>query len=370
MSAPLAESCTAMILAAGYGTRLAPLTDTRAKAVVPFLNRPLLDYSLDWLRRCGFRQVVVNLHHLPDTVRRLYRDDTATFGLQVHFSVEDRILGTAGGPRKVVDRLGDRALIVNGDVATTLSTGVLWRHHRESGALATMALHAGSGAQDYPGIHIDESGAVVHIPGVGPRPEAEADTPAEVAAEEADSPAGCFTGIHIVERGVIELAPEGVFCGMVDPIYGALLEDGLPLHGTVVPGSWYELGTPERYVECQIEALRREDFPLAFEGYRRTAPGGYLRGLVGFHRAGLIPPFLLDQGVHVGEGAVVEGVVAGARAQVGCGATVRDSVLLERACIGTGARVERCLVLEDAEVPAGARLADQVVNAELVARTP
>jgi NDP-sugar pyrophosphorylase family protein len=362
MSALLAESCTAMILAAGYGTRLAPLTDTRAKAVVPFLNRPLLDYSLDWLRRCGFREVVVNLHHLPETVRRLYRDDRATFGLQVRFSIEDRILGTAGGPRKVVDQLGDRVLIVNGDVATTLSTGVLWRHHQESGALATMALHAGSGAQDYPGIHIDEGGAVVHIPGVGPGREAD--------AAAAGGAAGCFTGVHIVERGVIELAPEGVFCGMVDPLYGSLLEDGLPLHGTVVPGSWYELGTSQRYVECQIEALRREDFPLAFEGCRRTAPGGYLRGLVGFHRAGLIPPFLLDHGVHVGEGALVEGVVAGARAQVGCGATVRDSVLLERACIGTGARVERCLVLEDAEVPAGARLADQVVTGEMLARRP
>ena len=362
MSTLLAESCTAMILAAGYGTRLAPLTDTRAKAVVPFLNRPLLDYSLDWLGRCGFREVVVNLHHLPETVCRLYRDDTDTFGLQVHFSIEDRILGTAGGPRRVVDRLGDRALIVNGDVATTRSPGVLWRHHQESGALATMALHAGSRAQDYPGIHIDESGAVVHIPGIGPRPEAPPDA--------AGSPAGCFTGIHIVDREVIELAPEGVFCGMVDPLYGSLLEDGLPLHGTVVSGSWYELGTPQRYVECQIEALRREDFPLSLEGYLRTSPGGYVRRLARFPRAGLVPPFLLDHGVHIGEGALVEGVVAGARAQVGCGATVRDSVLLERARIGTGARVERCLVLEDAEVPAGARLADQVVAGESVVRKP
>jgi NDP-sugar pyrophosphorylase family protein len=362
MSTPLAESCTAMILAAGHGTRLAPLTNTRAKAVVPFLNRPLLDYSLEWLRRCGFREVVVNLHHLPETVSRLYRDDAASFGLEVHFSIEDRILGTAGGPRKVVDRLGDRVLIVNGDVATTLSIGVLWGHHQESGALATMALHAGPRAQDHPGIQVDDHGAVVHIPGVGTGRKA------DVGA--ADGAAGCFTGIHIVERGVIELAPEGVFCGIVDPLYGSLLEDGLPLHGSVVPGSWYEIGTLQSYVECQLEALRREDFPIAFKGYRRVAPGGYLRGLVGFHRAGLKPPFLLDRGVHVGEGALVEGVVAGVRTQVGCGATVRDSVLLDGACVGTGARLERCVVLEAAEVPAGARLADQVVTRETATVRP
>ncbi len=351
MSAPIAEACSVMILAAGYGTRLAPLTERRAKAVVPFLNRPLLDYTLDWLSRYGFREVVVNLHHLPDTVRSRYRDQS--FGLDLHFSIEDRILGTAGGPRKVIDRLGERVLIVNGDITTTLAVGILWQHHRDSGALATMALHAGPGARDYPGITVDPSGAVTHIPGVSRRP----------APKPEHAAAGCFTGIHIVEREVIELAPEGAFCGMVDPLYGSLLEQALPLHGVVIPGSWYEIGTPDRYLECQLQALRREDFPLAFEGYRRAAPAGYMRDLVGFARAGVRPPFLIDEGTQIDEGALVEGVVVGKRAHVGCGATVRDSVLLERAWVGAGAHVERCLILEDAEVPAGARLIDEVVAA-------
>jgi mannose-1-phosphate guanylyltransferase len=337
-----------MILAAGFGTRLAPLTDDRAKAMVPFLNRPLLDYNLDWLARLGFREVVINLHHLPDTVRDAYprhRQD-----IDIRFSVEEKILGTAGGPRKVLDRLGQRVLIVNGDVASTLSAGVLWRHHIESGALATMALHNGPGARDYPGIEIDEQGAVTRIPGVGAR-----------GGEAAGEAAGCFTGIHIVEREVIELAPEGAFCGMVDPLYAGLLDRGLPLHGVVVPGSWYEIGTPERYLGCQLEALRREELPIAFAGARRFAPAGWLRGLVGFSRAGLEPPFYLDRGAQIDEGALLRNVIVGARANVGCGATVRDSVLLARARVGAGARIERCLVLEDAEVPPGARLADEVV---------
>jgi mannose-1-phosphate guanylyltransferase/phosphomannomutase len=339
-----------MVLAAGYGTRLAPLTDTRAKAVVPFLNRPLLDYTLDWLRRCGFGEAVVNLHHLPGSVVGEYR--RRDFGIDLHFSVEDEILGTAGGPRKVIDRLGERVLIVNGDVATTLSVGALWEHHRDAGALATMALYSGPGARTYPAIEIDDNGAVRRIPGVGAVPSGGSEGVA----------AGCFTGIHIVERSVIELAPEGNFCGIVDPLYRRLMDQELPLHALVVPGSWYEIGTPARYVECQLEALRREEFPLAFAGARRIAPAGYVRGLVGFARAGLASPFFLDRGVQVGEGALLEGVVAGERAHVGCGATVRDSVLLERAWVGAGARLERCLVLPDAEVAAGARLVDEVVS--------
>ena len=360
MSDRLAENCSAMVLAAGFGTRLEPLTETRAKAVVPFLNRPLLDYTLDWLARAGFREVVVNLHHLPETVQRLYRDREESFDIDIHFSVEDRILGTAGGPRNAIDRLGERVLIVNGDIATTMSLGVLWQHHRCSGALATMALHAGPHAEGYPGIVVDDRGAVTHIPGVGPAAE---------SANGAIPATGCFTGVHIVEREVIELAPEGAFCGIVDPLYGLLLEQGLPLHALAVPGSWYEIGTPARYIACQLEALRREELPLAFEGSRRTAPAGYLRGLLGYARAGVEPPFFLDRGVHVAEGALLEGVVAGARSHVGCGATVRDSVLLQRAWIGAGARLERCLVLEDAEVPAGAHLVDQVVAAVPVGGT-
>ena len=148
---------------------------------------------------------------------------------------------------------------------------------------------------------------------------------------------------------------------MVDPVYAGLLRQGLPLHGVVVPGAWYEVGTPDRYVACQLEALRREDFPLAFAGARRFAPAGYLRGLVGFARAGLEPPYFLDRGVLVEEGALLRGVVAGRRARIGCGATVVDSVVLPGAAIGPGARIERCLVLEDAAVPAGARLVDAVV---------
>jgi NDP-sugar pyrophosphorylase family protein len=337
-----------MVLAAGFGTRLEPLTATRAKVVVPFLNRPLLDYTLDWLRRCGFDEVVINLHHLPETVRRRYRDEA--FGLRIHYHVEESILGTAGGPRAVLDRLGDRVLIVNGDIVGTVAPGPLWNHHEGSGALATMALYAGSGSEGYPQIGIDDSGRVTHIPGV---------TAGELPAGSRQ--AGCFTGLHIVERGVLETIPEGRFCGMVDPIYGELMNKKLPLHALVVPGVWYEIGTPARYLSCQLEALRREDLPLAFGGYRRIAPSGYVGRRVGWERAGLSPPYMLDDQTQVEKGALVEATIAGARSFIGAGATVRNSVLMERAWVGAGARIEGCIVLEDAVVPAAARLVDEVV---------
>jgi len=357
-SSPLASHCSAMILAAGHGTRLEPLTSNRAKCVVPFLNRPLLDYTLDWLRRCGFRHAAINVHHQAGTIEGRYGDEA--FGIGLTYSREETLLGTAGGPRAILDQLGDRVLIVNGDVATTLALGPLWAHHTDAGALATMALHCGAGAADYPALEIDADGRVTRIPGV--------DSGGEEEEAQRGTAAGCFTGIHVVERAVLELVPEQRSCGIVDPVYGELMVHDLPLHALVVPGSWYEVGTVGRYLACQLEALRREDFPLAFEGYRRQAVGGFLRRSVGVERAGLRPPYLLDEGVRVEAGALVEGLIAGARAHVGPGATVRDSVLLEDAWVSTGARLQRCVVLEGAVVPPGTELADQVIAPEAADR--
>jgi len=378
------SGCSAMILAAGFGTRLRPLTAARAKAVVPFLNAPLLDHTLDWLQRCGFEEVVINLHHLPETVVEAYREHA--FDLEIHFNVEESILGTAGGPRAVLERLGQRVLIVNGDIAARLPLGPLWQRHRDSGALATLALHAGPAAAGHPLIEVDPEGRITRIPGVGgesagrevrsgdgdavdeiesdelgDRGGGDVDGSNELAGAGGGAPAGCFTGVHIVEREVLETVPEGRFCGIVDPVYAALLEQELPVCGVVVPGPWYEIGTPDRYRDAQLEALRREQLPLAYDGCRRLARGGYARGGVVWTRAGLRPPFFLDEGVRIEKGALVEGVVAGARAHVGSGADVRESVLLERAWVGAGARLERCVVMGDAVVPAGARLSGEVV---------
>lgn len=352
----LASNCTAMVLAAGYGKRLQPLTSTLAKAVVPFLNRPLLDYTLDWLSRCGFTGAIVNLHHRPESVRAHYRKEQ--FGIDVHFSLEESILGTAGGPRKVLERLGSRVLIVNGDVATTISPDALWKHHSSSGALATMALYAGPAWREFPGIKIDKDGGVTHIPGVGAG-----------KSGAGDVASGCFTGIHIVEREVLKLTPENKFCGMVDPIYARLLEERLPLHGFVVSGSWYEIGTPGRYVSSQLEALRREEFPLAFEGYQRLGPGSYVRELVGPLSASISPPFMLGKQVKLEEASLISGVVVGSQAHIGRGASVLDSVLMKRAKIGAGAYVERCIILEDAVVPSGARCVNQVIAPEVLEKT-
>ena len=126
----------AMVLAAGLGTRMRPLTLLRAKPALPVMNRPLIHWTLERLARHGVREVVINLHHLPGSVTRAVGDGSA-FGLKVHFTRERTILGTGGGPRKARALLGEGpVLIVNGDVLFDFDLGALMRQHRRRKAAA------------------------------------------------------------------------------------------------------------------------------------------------------------------------------------------------------------------------------------------
>jgi len=130
----------ALVLTAGLATRLRPLSDVRAKAALPVGGETIISRILRWLREAGVRSVVVNLHHRPDTVTRIVGDG-ADWGLQVRYSWENPILGSAGGPRRALPLLDSgRFLIVNGDTLTDCDLRAVARQHVDTGALATMAV--------------------------------------------------------------------------------------------------------------------------------------------------------------------------------------------------------------------------------------
>ena len=127
----------ALVLAAGLGTRLRPLTNVRAKPAVPVAGRPLVVRILEWLAEQGVEDVVVNLHHRPETVTRVVGHGRGA-GVRVRYSWEPIILGSAGGPRQALPLLGRRFFIVNGDTLTTLSLRALADAHERTGSAVTL----------------------------------------------------------------------------------------------------------------------------------------------------------------------------------------------------------------------------------------
>ena len=159
------RSWPALVLAAGLGTRLRPLSSTRAKAAIPVAGRPLIVRILQQLRAAGVERVVINLHHRPETITRVVGDGTG-FGLRVRYSWEGEVLGSGGGPARAVPLLeADRFFIVNGDTLSGVSFRDLADAHLASGAEATLAVTAADLSR-YNALLAGEQGAYA---GIAPR---------------------------------------------------------------------------------------------------------------------------------------------------------------------------------------------------------
>ena len=254
----------ALVLAAGLGTRLDPLTRLTAKAAVPLAGKTLLERSIDQLRRQGVTDVVINLHHRPETVTAILGDGTRA-GLRIRYSWEPRILGSAGGPRRALPLLeADRFLIVNGDTFCDVDIAEMVRDHIESGADVTMALVPNRAPDHYNGIKLDEGR---HVRAFVPRGQAQG--------------TWHFIGVQIVEAKVFAGLPDGEPSETVAGIYRERIAAGtISIRGYCLDKPFVDVGTPRDYMAAAL-ALAGSDNHNAIEtGARIDASASLNRSVV------------------------------------------------------------------------------------------
>jgi NDP-sugar pyrophosphorylase family protein len=309
-----------MVLAAGLGTRMRPLTALCAKPALPVLNRPLIHHTLRALARAGVRAVAINTHHLPRTVRAAVGDGSA-FGLTVRWSHERTILGTGGGPRAVRRFLGDEPfLLVNGDVFFDFDLGALARRRARTGAAAVLGLIPNPDPRRYSRVVRARDGRVLSIAGL-PRP--------------VRGRAWLFAGIHLLDPSLLDRLPAGPSDSVRD-LYAPMLAAGERVEGVALAGAWYDLGAPPLYLASQLALLGKR--------LVRTVRGS-----------------LVDPRARVDPTARIARSVIGPDAVVEAEAVVSDSVVWERSRIGAGARVQGSIVA-GAALPARARATDAIVT--------
>ncbi|MGC4085893.1 MAG: sugar phosphate nucleotidyltransferase [Vicinamibacterales bacterium] len=199
----------ALLLTAGLGTRLRPLTLVRAKPAMPVAGTPMVRRILTWLSDAGITDVVLNLHHLPESIASVVGDGS-DLGIRTRYSWEQPVvLGSAGGPRQALPLVGaETFLVVNGDTLTDLSLAPLVTDHAASGALVTMAVIPNAEPERYSGLRVAGDGAVV---GVVPRGSSE--------------PSFHFIGVQVVRRSAFDLAPAGRPSNSVGEVYDALIAE-------------------------------------------------------------------------------------------------------------------------------------------------
>ncbi len=306
-----------MVLAAGLGTRLRPLTYEITKPMVPVIDRPVMEHILELLARHGIDEVIANLHYFPDSIRDF-------FGDRISYRFEPELLGTAGGVRACADFLGDEAfLIISGDALTDIDLTALAQRHREAGGIATLAVKQVADTREYGVVVHDHAGRVT---GFQEKP----------SPDEARSKLG-NCGIYVFEPEIFDYFPERPFADWAQDVFPALLDADVPFHIHEIHGYWNDIGSLAELRQGTFDALRGE-VHLELDG-REEVPG-----------------LTLAPGASVGEGVEVEG-----QAWVGRGASVADDVRLigpvvigDGAIVGAGAQLRETILLPGAQVAPGA----------------
>src|SRR5215211_454301 len=232
----------AIVLSAGYGTRLWPLTEDRTKPAIPILGKPLVGYVAEYLAGYGIDEIVVNLHHRPDSVRHALGDGSR-FGVKLHYVEEPEILGTSGAldnTRAFFER--DTFVVVNGKIITDIDLKAALETHRNANALATLVLLPNTRRERFSVVET-EADRITGFAGMS-------------VADGGDEAPLMFTGIHILEPRIFDYVPRGVFSDSVIHVYPHAIANGEILAAHVASGKWRELSTLKRYLDISVELLK------------------------------------------------------------------------------------------------------------------
>lgn len=335
----------AIILAAGRGTRLRPITNAVPKPMMPILNKPVMEILVELLERHGSRQIVVNTSYLPAEIERYFRDGSR-FGVQMAYSFEgyavdgrlvDRPMGSAGALKKIQERSGffDQTFVaLCGDAIVDIDLGELVRFHREKAAVATLAL------LEVPREQISSYGVAV-VNGEGRILEFQ-----EKPAPEEAKGTTVSTGIYVFEPEVIERIPSGTFYDIGRELFPALIEEGAALYGANLPFQWLDIGKVLDYYNVVQMALRGEIRGLPLPG-TQVAPGVRvgLDARADLSHCRIEPPVYLGGSATLEPGCTIIGPAAiGQGCVVASRAHVERSVLFDYVRVGPWAQVKELIV--------------------------
>ncbi len=295
---------TALILAAGLGTRLAPLSALRAKAALPVAGEALIRRQVRWLAAAGVTRVIVNLHHRPSTITALlgHGDD---LGVSVRYSWEPRVLGSAGGPRRACDLVdADRVFIVNGDTLTDLDLHALAAAHASGGAFVTMA--AVAARPGYNALRVADGAFAGVIPAAG------------VAA--AGAAAAHFIGVQVAEPRAFAAVPPDAPADTLRGVYPQLVAAApRAVRVWITSAAFHDVGTPAEYLRTAADIAAAEGRPLDRGAGGRIAGSARLEGTVCW------------DAVEIGDGAELVDCVVGDGARVPAGLRARRSSIVPAA---------------------------------------
>ncbi len=335
----------AMILAAGKGTRVRPITYTIPKPLIPILQKPVMEFLLELLRQHGFDQVVVNVSHLANEIEGYFRDGQR-FGVEIAYSFEGRIvdgqlvgeaLGSAGGMRRIQDFnpfFDDTFVVLCGDALIDLDLTEAVKWHKQQGSIATVVTKTVERelVPSYGVVVTDDNGRI----------KAFQEKP---SVEEALS-TNINTGIYIFEPEVLDYIPSGQEFDIGADLFPKLVEMGAPFYAVPMDFEWVDIGKVPDYWHAIRSVLLGEIKNVSVPG-KQVAPGIYtgLNVAVNWDKVDITGPVYIGGMTHIEDGAKIVGPsMIGPNCWICSGATVENSVIFEYSRLGAGVRLVDKLV--------------------------
>jgi mannose-1-phosphate guanylyltransferase/mannose-1-phosphate guanylyltransferase/phosphomannomutase len=317
-----------MVLAAGLGTRLRPLTYDVPKPMVPVANRPVMEHILLLLRRHGFERVIANLHWFPDLIRDRFGDGSG-LGIDLSYRYEDELLGTAGGVRNVAEFFqGEPFLVMAADALTDIDLRALRAAHEANPGIATLAVKRVPSVSEF-GVVITSSDG--RVQGFQEKPD-----PAEALSDRAN----CM--IYVFDPEIFDYFPDEPVVDFALHVFPALLENDVPFFVHDIGSYWNDVGSLPEYLQGNLDAV---------DGEVEVELGGSLLGTRGGDEAvergepGVSGKVLAANGCQLDPAARLDGpLVIGERCAVDAGALVKHSVLLPGARVGPGMVVASAVI--------------------------
>ena len=295
----------ALVLAAGLGTRLRPLTYKRAKPAVPIAGKALIVRVLEWLARQKITNVVINLHHAPETITAEVGTGER-LGLRVRYSWEPILLGSAGGPRHALTLLGPRFFIVNGDTLTDLSLRELLSQHKTHNADVSLAVTEHEAPEKYGGVRVDQNS---HVIGFAP--------PGDISTLH-------FLGVQLTEASVFSGLPDREPTSTIGGIYDQLINNkhnSIRAHRFKAP--FLEMSTPEDYMAASFSVALNEQVPVSpMSEYSQIHPT-----------------------------AILDRTIVWDRVQIGADCRLRKCVVTDDVVLPAGTTSEGCLFVSSCHSP-------------------
>lgn len=332
----------AVVLVGGFGTRLRPLTETVKKELLPLVDRPILDHTLDHLARHGVHEVVMSSPYLEEAFHPFI--EARRGEPKITWVTEPEPLGTGGAIVNALDAVGDAPFFaLNGDILTDLDLTAMLAFHRERGAAVTIALHHVEDARAFGLVPTESDGRVLEF-----REKPHEPIPGDINA-----------GTYLLDPAVLRAWTPDHTISIEREIFPSVIEQGDLVYGFQAPAYWMDLGTPEKYLQAHHDLLAGEVRGVVYDAPWLAAnadvePKAHLGRWVAVGAEARVGPeaqiddSVLHPGSSVGPGARIVRSILGPGVHVGAGATVIDCVL------GAGARVADRMTLEGARVPTDA----------------